>query len=79
MYMMHQALAEAPMSSRIIPLLQNLSRSEYPRELKFYFYIDLSFNSDRGYSHVSRTVLKYLEDLAKSEKTRDCNNTLAKD
>ncbi|XP_010755418.1 toll/interleukin-1 receptor domain-containing adapter protein [Larimichthys crocea] len=73
MYMMHQALAEAPMSARIIPLRQNLSHTQYPQELKFYYYIDLSFNSDRGYSRISRTVLKYLEDLAKSEKTRDCN------
>lgn len=58
MYMMHQALAEAPMSARIIPLRQNLSHTQYPQELKFYYYIDLSFNSDRGYSRISRTVLK---------------------
>lgn len=57
-YMMHQALAEGPMSNRIIPLVQNLSRSQYPQELKFYFSIDLSRNPDRGYALLNKTVLK---------------------
>ncbi|XP_051254816.1 toll/interleukin-1 receptor domain-containing adapter protein-like [Dicentrarchus labrax] len=72
-YMMHQALAEGPMSSRIIPMIQNLPRSQYPQELKFYFYIDLSRNPDQGYTLLNRTVLKYLEDLVKNEKTLDCS------
>ncbi|TDH15068.1 hypothetical protein EPR50_G00027770 [Perca flavescens] len=72
-YMMHQALAEGPMSNRIIPLVQNLSHSEYPQELRFYFYIDLSRNPDRGYALVNKTVLKYLKDLVKNEKTFDCS------
>lgn len=57
-YMMHQALAEGPMSNRIIPLIQNLSRSDYPQELRFYCYIDLSRNPDRSYTLLSNTVLK---------------------
>ncbi|XP_035536157.1 toll/interleukin-1 receptor domain-containing adapter protein [Morone saxatilis] len=73
MYMMHQALAEGPMSSRLIPLIQNLPRSQYPQELKFYFYIDLSHNRDQGYTRLNRSVLKYLEDLVKNEKTLDCS------
>nr|XP_046246418.1 toll/interleukin-1 receptor domain-containing adapter protein [Scatophagus argus] len=72
-YMMHQALAEAPMSSRIIPLVLNLPHSRYPKELKFYIYIDLSRNPNQGYTLLSKTVLKYLEDLVKKEKTLDCN------
>ncbi|XP_044059806.1 toll/interleukin-1 receptor domain-containing adapter protein isoform X2 [Siniperca chuatsi] len=69
-YIMHQALAEGPMSNRIIPLVRNLSRSQYPQELKFYFYIDLSRNPDRGYTLLNKTVLKYLEE---KEETLDCN------
>uniref|UniRef100_A0A8C2ZH72 TIR domain containing adaptor protein n=1 Tax=Cyclopterus lumpus TaxID=8103 RepID=A0A8C2ZH72_CYCLU len=57
-YMMHQVLAEGPMSNRIIPLVQNLSHSQYPQELRFYFYIDLDRNPDRGYNLVNTTVLK---------------------
>ncbi|XP_072248951.1 toll/interleukin-1 receptor domain-containing adapter protein [Leuresthes tenuis] len=66
-YMMHQALAEGPMSNRMIPMLQNLTHSQYPHELKFYYYIDLSKNPDHGYSVVSKTVLRYLENLVKNE------------
>lgn len=55
-YMMHQALAEGAMSSRIIPLVLNLSYSQYPRELKFCSYIDLSGNLDQGYTRLSDTV-----------------------
>ncbi|KAM9359141.1 toll/interleukin-1 receptor domain-containing adapter protein [Symphorus nematophorus] len=57
-YMMHQVLTEAPMSNRIIPLVQNLSYSQYPQELKFYFYIDLSRNPKWGYTQLNKTVLK---------------------
>ncbi|KAM3616797.1 uncharacterized protein V6R79_023644 [Siganus canaliculatus] len=72
-YMMHQVLAEGPMSNRIIPLIQNLSHSQYPQELKFFFYINLSHNPERAYTLLSKTVLKYFEDLVKNQKTVDCN------
>lgn len=55
-YMMHQTLSEGPMSNRMIPILQNLSHSQYPQELKFYYYIDLSKNPDQGFSMVNKTV-----------------------
>lgn len=55
-YMMHQTLSEGPMSNRMIPILQNLSYSQYPQELKFYYYIDLSKNPDQGFSMVNKTV-----------------------
>ncbi|CAB1348033.1 unnamed protein product [Coregonus sp. 'balchen'] len=57
-YMMHQALSEGPMSNRIIPLVLNLSYSQYPKELRFYYYKDLSKNPERGYTQVYKTVLK---------------------
>lgn len=57
-YVMHQALSEGPMSNRMIPMVYNLSHSQYPQELKFYIYIDLSKNCDRGYTLVNTTVLK---------------------
>ncbi len=57
-YVMHQALAEGPMSNRIIPLAQNLSLSQYPKELKSLIFIDLNRNPDiRGYNRLNQTVL----------------------
>ncbi|XP_061575015.1 toll/interleukin-1 receptor domain-containing adapter protein [Cololabis saira] len=67
-YIMHQVLAEGPMSNRMIPLLQNMPHSQYPQELKFYFYIDLSRSPNQGYGTVYKTVLRYLETLVKREK-----------
>lgn len=57
-YMMHQVLTEGPMSNRMIPLLHSLSHSQYPKELKFYYYIDLSRNPIQAYTLVNRTVLQ---------------------
>lgn len=73
-YMMHQALAEGTMSSRIIPLVLNLSRSQYPQELKFFYCIDLSGNTDRGYRRISDTVLLYLKDWVQKEKSSERDN-----
>ncbi|XP_019950621.1 toll/interleukin-1 receptor domain-containing adapter protein [Paralichthys olivaceus] len=73
MYMMHQALAEGPMSRRLIPLIQNLSHDQYPQEIKFCFYINLSRNISQGCSLINMTLLKYLEDLIKNERTHDSN------
>ncbi|XP_029302657.1 toll/interleukin-1 receptor domain-containing adapter protein isoform X2 [Cottoperca gobio] len=71
-YIMHQALAEGPMSNQIIPLVKNLSRSQYPQEVMFVHPIDLSSNPD-PYPCIHKTVLNYLKDLVKNEKTLDCN------
>ncbi|XP_024133349.1 toll/interleukin-1 receptor domain-containing adapter protein [Oryzias melastigma] len=70
-YMMHQVLAEGPMSNRMIPLLQNLPHTQYPMELRFYYYIDLSRNPHRGHNIVNKTVLGYLENLVKEELKSD--------
>ncbi|XP_022055338.1 toll/interleukin-1 receptor domain-containing adapter protein [Acanthochromis polyacanthus] len=72
-YMMHQALAEGPMSRRMIPLMKNLERSEYPKELQFYYYIDLSKGTDRGYALVIKSVISYLEDLVEKERQLNCS------
>lgn len=57
-YMMHQVLSQGPMSNRLIPLLHNVPHSQYPQELKFYIYTNLTTNSDRGYNRINLTVLK---------------------
>lgn len=56
-YMMHQALAEGPMSTRIIPLYQNLPQASYPQELRFFCSINLSHNPERGYARVHMAVV----------------------
>ncbi|XP_034557235.1 toll/interleukin-1 receptor domain-containing adapter protein [Notolabrus celidotus] len=73
-YMMHQALAEGPMSHRIIPLVKNMSRSQVPQELKFFINVDLNINPHQGYALLNQTVLKYLEELVKKSKTLHCNS-----
>ncbi|CAK6972306.1 toll/interleukin-1 receptor domain-containing adapter protein [Scomber scombrus] len=70
MYVMHQALSEGPMSNRMLPLVYNLPHSQYPQELKFRFYFDLGKHPDQCYSRVNNTVLQYLQDMVKNEKTR---------
>ncbi|XP_032446539.1 toll/interleukin-1 receptor domain-containing adapter protein [Xiphophorus hellerii] len=66
-YMMHQTLAERPMSNTMIPLLLDLAHSQYPQELRFYYYIDLSRDPDYGFNVVNKTVQSYLEKLIQSE------------
>ncbi|NWH72680.1 TIRAP protein, partial [Piaya cayana] len=49
-YQMHQALAEAPMANgRTIPVLKDVDRKDYPRELRnlYYIYMALKENSFR--------------------------------
>ncbi|KAG5269136.1 hypothetical protein AALO_G00198670, partial [Alosa alosa] len=62
-YQMHQALSEAPMSNRIIPTVLHLPYSSCPKELRFYYIIDLSqkASGNRGYELVYKAVLHYLE------------------
>ncbi|KAJ8280370.1 hypothetical protein GJAV_G00053730 [Gymnothorax javanicus] len=71
-YLMNQVLAEAPMSNRIIPLLLRVSRSDYPPELSFYYYIDLTKDPEQGYARLHRTVMNCLEKLCKSASEVDC-------
>lgn len=55
-YMMHQALAEGPMSNRIIPLYKNLPRAGYPQELRFFYSLNLNQNPERSYSRLIMTL-----------------------
>lgn len=61
-YVMHQALADGPMSNRIVPLVRNLLRSQFPPELRVFCYSDLNRNTQQCYAMVNRTVLQYLKD-----------------
>lgn len=60
LYQMHQALSEAPMSNRIIPTLLHLPYSKCPKELRFFYMIDLSqkASQDHGYDLVYKAVLQ---------------------
>lgn len=60
LYQMHQALSEAPMSNRIIPTVLHLPFSNCPKELRFYYIIDLSqkASGNSGYEKVYKAVLK---------------------
>ncbi|XP_052553100.1 toll/interleukin-1 receptor domain-containing adapter protein isoform X1 [Tympanuchus pallidicinctus] len=65
-YQMHQALAEAPMANgRTIPVLKDIDRKDYPRELRnlYYIYTALKENSFR---QIRDTVLRYLEELCRN-------------
>ncbi|KAL2096181.1 hypothetical protein ACEWY4_008329 [Coilia grayii] len=61
LYQMHQALSEAPMSNRIIPTVLHLPYTKCPKELRFYYTIDLSQKASHGYNLVYKAVLHYLK------------------
>lgn len=55
-YQMHQALAEAPMANgRTIPVLKDVDRKDYPRELRNLYYIYMKENS---FSQIRDTVVR---------------------
>ncbi|KFW02378.1 Toll/interleukin-1 receptor domain-containing adapter protein, partial [Eurypyga helias] len=69
-YQMHQALAEAPMANgRTIPVLKDVDRKEYPKELRnlYYIYMALKENSFR---QIRDTVVRYLQELCRSSLSR---------
>lgn len=57
-YQMQQVISEGPMSQRIIPTVLNMKISEVPKELRFFYTVDLNRNQEAGYSQVYRTVLQ---------------------
>ncbi|XP_062860036.1 toll/interleukin-1 receptor domain-containing adapter protein [Trichomycterus rosablanca] len=76
-YQMQQVISEGPMSQRIIPTMLNMRISEIPKELRFFYTVDLNRNQEAGYTQVYRTVLQYLKDMCKREElsitsTVDC-------
>ncbi|NXF86920.1 TIRAP protein, partial [Eubucco bourcierii] len=65
-YQMHQALAEAPLANgRTIPVLKDVDRKDYPKELRnlYYIYMALKENSFR---QIRDTVVRYLQELCRS-------------
>ncbi|XP_052642267.1 toll/interleukin-1 receptor domain-containing adapter protein isoform X1 [Harpia harpyja] len=69
-YQMHQALAEAPMANgRTIPVLKDVDRKDYPKELRnlYYIYMALKENSFR---QIRDTIMRYLQELCRSSASR---------
>ncbi|KFU99486.1 Toll/interleukin-1 receptor domain-containing adapter protein, partial [Tauraco erythrolophus] len=69
-YQMHQALAEAPMANgRTIPVLKDVDRKDYPKELRnlYYIYMALKENSFR---QIRDTIMRYLQELCRSSVSR---------
>ncbi|XP_035201937.1 toll/interleukin-1 receptor domain-containing adapter protein isoform X2 [Oxyura jamaicensis] len=65
-YQMHQALAEAPMANgRTIPVLKDIDRKDYPRELRNLYYISTALK-ENSFRQIRDTVLHYLEELCRS-------------
>ncbi|XP_072211040.1 toll/interleukin-1 receptor domain-containing adapter protein isoform X2 [Excalfactoria chinensis] len=65
-YQMHQALAEAPMAGgRTIPVLKDIDRKDYPKELRNLYYIYTALK-ENCFRRVRDTVLRYLEELCRS-------------
>ncbi|NXG72643.1 TIRAP protein, partial [Baryphthengus martii] len=57
-YQMHQALAEAPMANgRTIPVLKDVEREDYPRELRNIFYIYMALK-EKSFRQIRDTVVR---------------------
>lgn len=69
-YQMHQALAEAPMANgRTIPVLKDVDRKDYPRELRNIYYIYMVLK-EKSFRQIRDTVVRYLQDLCQSSTKR---------
>ncbi|KAM6107599.1 toll/interleukin-1 receptor domain-containing adapter protein [Pterocles gutturalis] len=65
-YQMHQALAEAPMANgRTIPVLKDVDRKDYPRELRSLYYIYMALK-ESSFRQIRDTVVRYLQELCRS-------------
>ncbi|KAM3658514.1 toll/interleukin-1 receptor domain-containing adapter protein [Ammospiza caudacuta] len=65
-YQMHQALAEAPMANgRTIPVLKDVERKDYPRELRNIYYIYMALK-EKSFRQIRDTVMRYLQELCQS-------------
>lgn len=69
-YQMHQALAEAPMANgRTIPVLKDVDRKDYPRELRNIYYIYMAAK-EKSFRQIRDTVMRYLQELCRSSTKR---------
>ncbi|XP_068023322.1 toll/interleukin-1 receptor domain-containing adapter protein [Melanerpes formicivorus] len=65
-YQMHQALAEAPLADgRAIPVLKDLDRKDYPKELRNLYYIYMALK-ESSFRQIRDTVVRYLQELCRS-------------
>ncbi|NXG46094.1 TIRAP protein, partial [Psilopogon haemacephalus] len=65
-YQMHQALAEAPLANgRTIPVLKDVERKDYPKELRNLYYIYMALK-ERSFRQIRDTVVRYLQELCRS-------------
>ncbi|NWW55374.1 TIRAP protein, partial [Pedionomus torquatus] len=65
-YQMHQALAEAPMANgRTIPVVKDVDRKDYPRELRNLYYIYMVLK-EKSFKQIRDTVFRYLQELCRS-------------
>ncbi|XP_063167045.1 toll/interleukin-1 receptor domain-containing adapter protein isoform X2 [Candoia aspera] len=57
-YQMHHALTEAPMANgRTIPVLKDIDRRDYPRELRCIYYISVVLQ-ENGFRQIKETVMR---------------------
>ncbi|NXE30243.1 TIRAP protein, partial [Ardeotis kori] len=65
-YQMHQALAEAPLANgRTIPVLKDVDRKDYPRELRNLYYISVA-PKENSFRQIRDTVVRYLQELCRN-------------
>ncbi|XP_066495707.1 toll/interleukin-1 receptor domain-containing adapter protein [Tiliqua scincoides] len=65
-YQMHHALTEAPMANgRTIPLLKDIDRKDYPRELRCIYYISVTLQ-ENSFRQVKEAVMRYLQELCQN-------------
>ncbi|NWQ91714.1 TIRAP protein, partial [Burhinus bistriatus] len=65
-YQMHQALAEAPMANgRTIPVLKDVDRKDYPKELRNLYYIYMALK-EKSFRQIRDTIMRYLQELCRS-------------
>ncbi|CAM9826994.1 unnamed protein product [Bubo scandiacus] len=65
-YQMHQALAEAPMANgRTIPVLKDVDRKDYPKELRNLYYIYMALK-ESSFRQIRDTIMYYLQELCRN-------------
>ncbi|KAM6432427.1 toll/interleukin-1 receptor domain-containing adapter protein isoform 1-T4 [Liasis olivaceus] len=70
-YQMHHALTEAPMANgRTIPVLKDIDRRDYPRELRCIYYISVVLQ-ENSFRQIKETILRYLQDLCQNTRSKD--------
>ncbi|KAH0623246.1 hypothetical protein JD844_031332, partial [Phrynosoma platyrhinos] len=70
-YQMHQALTEAPMANgRTIPVLKDMDRKDYPKELRCIYYINV-MTWETSFKQIKETLIRYLQELCENTSKTD--------